>query len=407
MATKDLFSLICATLLTAGVGFAIGGEGSFVLVKHAIDTDIEEADGQSFADITGDGRGNIVAGTGDGGEVYWYERMPDGAWQRHLVADDFLEVEGTISADFNNDGQIEIVILDQASRRRNVPNVWIAKQDNEDPRKNWSKTVIDADAPHVQQGIAFDVSGNGLLDIVYAYEGIENGEGGFYWLENRGGNPLNARNWIKHEIDQVEGAWWIDRNSPKDFNGNGEAKDILVGVRAGGRAPSNAKGGIYIYNSPANPRERWRREVVDDNYPALHVSSGDLTGDGDDRDVVAGASHDSSDRGLFIYEFQNNWRKTAVEESGSWWGTYAFDINGNGRAEIISGRRQPPRLIIFAYDSEDGGYVRKAVDKFRKPDDQIIFADITGDGLKHEFFVGSDPDGLFWLRAYQPSGADQ
>jgi hypothetical protein len=375
--------------------------GEFVLNKHTIDSGIEEGDGQSMADIDGDGKNNIIVGTGDGGEVYWYEKNSPSNWTRYLITDSFIEVEGTLAADFNGDGQIEVIILDQATADPQQPNVFIAKQDSDDPKGTWSLSVLDENAPHVQQGIVFDVNDNGISDFVYAYEGLNDGEGGFYWMEFKGGNPLNANNWTKHEIGQMEGAWWIDYNSPKDFNNNGNSGDILVSARAGGRAPSSASGGIFIYLRPDDPTQPWEKIIVDNDYPVLQISSGDLTGNGDNRDIAAGASHDSDDSGLFIYDFENDWNKNVVEENHNWWGTYVFDINQNGQAEIIAGERTNDTIRIYAFDKEEGRYTLRVSDPFIKPDDQIIFDDISEDGNVTEFFTGSDPDGVFWYQAFQ------
>lgn len=71
-------------------------KGEFVLVKHTIDTEIEEADGQSIADVDGDGRNNIIVGTGDGGEVYWYDKKSPKDSERHLIADGLLKLKGRL-----------------------------------------------------------------------------------------------------------------------------------------------------------------------------------------------------------------------------------------------------------------------------------------------------------------------
>ena len=55
-------------------------------------------------------------------------------------------------------------------------------------------------------------------------------------------------------------------------------------------------------------------------------------------------------------------------------------------------------IRIYAWDEKEERYTRRSSTPFRKPDDQIIFDDITGDGRVREFFVGSDPDGLFWFQ---------
>jgi len=104
-----------------------------------------------------------------------------------------------------------------------------------------------------------------------------------------------------------------------------------------------------ILLKPDDPTHPWERVTIDDSFPTLHVSSGNLTGQGSENDIVAGASHDSRHSGLFIYyNASENWKRSEVESGGDWWGTYAFGINGNGRVS--------------------------------------------------EFFVGSDPDGVFGLR---------
>ncbi|MEX1121033.1 MAG: VCBS repeat-containing protein [Balneolales bacterium] len=376
-------------------------KGSLVLEKNVIDSQVEEGDGQSLADIDGDGSNNIIIGTGDGGEVYWYKKSSSTEWSKHLIADGFIEIEGTIAADFNNDGLIEVIILDQATADPSQPNVYIAKQDTDDPTEAWSVSVLDKDAPHVQQGISYDVNENGFLDFVYAYEGATNGEGGFYWLENNGGNPVISTNWTKHEIGKMDGAWWIDYNSPKDFNNNGNSGDILVSARSGGRSPSAARGGIFIFFRPQNPTDLWEKMAIDTSFTTLHVSSGNLTKNGDDRDIVAGASHDSDDFGLYIYDFSNGWKKIELESDHNWWGTYAFDINKNGNAEIISGERTDNTIRIYAYNETQKKYILQVSDSLLKPDDQIIFDDINKNGHVTDFFVGSDPDGLFWYETFK------
>lgn len=371
-------------------------EGIFVLEKFIIDTTINEGDGQSVADINRDGTNNLIVGTGNGGEVYWYEKVSPGSWQRHLVSKGYHEVEGTIAGDFDNDGQTEIIILDQRGNK-----VVFAKQANNDPGGEWLTLTLDPDANYVQQGIIMDITGNGYPDFIYAFEGSSKGDGGFYWMENKGGNLLDPDNWEKHEMQQFEGAWWIDHNSPRDWGGGGTG-DIAVSVREiRGRNPGSANGGVYILKQPSNPRDKWIKEAVDTSFPVLQVSSGDLTGNGDERDLVAGACHDSEHTGLFIYDHSNEWQRIEVESRHNWWGTYAFDINRNGRAEIISGERTGNTIRIYAFNDELNRYELQASDPFLKPDDQIIFEDIDGNGNKTEFFVGSDPDGVFWYRAFR------
>ena len=373
--------------------------GDLVLEKRVIGDIIEEGDGLSAADIDGDGDLDPIVGTGDGGSVYWLKKRNQTDWSRHLITEGLIEVEGTSAADFDGDGRMEIIIFDQATANPDAPNVYIAKQDTPDPMDGWSLAVLDENAPHVQQGLVFDVDADGDLDLVYAYEGKVDGEGGFYWMEYRGGDVLDSSNWEKYEIDQIEGAWWIDYNSPKDWGGLGNG-DIAVGVRAGGRSPPSALGGVFIYTQPSDPTEEWNRMIVDDDFPVLQVASGNFTGSGE-KDLVAGACHDSADSGLYIYEYDNQWNRIEVESGHDWWGTYAYDIDNDGMFEIISGDRTTKKMNVYAYDGDSGRYKKEATTTFEKPDDQIIFADIDGDGISTEFFVGSDVESiLVWFLTY-------
>ncbi len=384
------------------------GRPQLQLVRHTIDTGIREADGQSLADIDGNGVNNPVVGTGSGGRVFWYERDPADPepWRRHQIAGGFTEIEGTLAADFNGDGRIEVVIFDQATR--NPPGlVAIARQDQDDPRGSWSTTLLDREANHVQQGLVFDITGDGRLDFFYAYEGRGPGDGGFYWLQNLGGDPLDADNWVKHEIDQVSGAWWIDPHGPRDFNDNGNPGDIAVTVREG-RNRQHSSGAVLIYHRPEDPvNDRWEKTVIADlaGNDVLQICSGDFTGNGDARDLVVGvASHRGNapvrHRGLHLYLHDGAagaWTHVRLSSLHTA-AVLGADLTGDGRQEIVAMDRTNHRLQLWRPDpSEQTGFRLEADHPFRKADDLLLVDDINGDGHARDLYVGSDPDGMFWF----------
>lgn len=384
---------------------AEGAAEGWRLEQHVIDNTIEEGDGLSLADVDGDGANNPIVGTGDGGQVYWYAKQGPQDWTRHRIAEGYTEIEGTVAADFNGDGQIEVIIFDQATQ--SPPGlVALAKQDTSDPKGSWSTLILDDTANHTQEGLVHDVSGDGRPDFIYSVEGSGADDGGFYWMQNLGGNPMAADNWVKHTIDQVSGAWWIDNNSPKNFNGNGNSGDILASVREG-RNRANADGRIVIYHRPDNPiNAPWPKTIVADlaGHDVLHVNSADFTGNGDDRDVAVGIGSNrggaESNRGLHIYAF-GTWQRTTLA-SHHYAAVHGQDINGDGRPEIIAMDRTDRELQLWVYSDRTGRYEIAARHDFIKADDQLIFDDIDGDGHRHEFFVGSDPRGLFWFKVHQP-----
>lgn len=382
----------------------------FGLVRHDIDRSLREGDGLAVADLDGDGLLNPVIATGDGGQVYWFERADDGSWIRHLIAEGYTEIEGTIAADFNGDGRIEVVFFDQATRR--PPGlVVLARQQTEDPRDPWSTVVLDDQANHVQQGLVHDITGDGRPDFYYAYEGRGADDGAFCWMQNLGGDPLDPDNWVKHVIDRIDGAWWIDGSGPRDFDDDGLDGDILVSVRES-RNRAHSSGAILIYHQPADPLQGgWRKTVVTDlrGHDPNQVVSGDFTGNGDPRDIAYGVMrrHDrdrESQVGLHLYhrgERFGQWQRHQLS-GDSTVSVRGHDFTGDGTDELIAMAFNRRQVQLWARDPDTGLHTLRAEHPFVKGDDLIVPADITGDGLIREFYLGSDPRGLFWFQVEVP-----
>ncbi|MFW6141973.1 MAG: InlB B-repeat-containing protein [Candidatus Saliniplasma sp.] len=372
-------------------------ENKFDLSKNEIDTDISEADGQSFADIDADGEKEIVVGTGQEGSVYWYNKTENG-WDKHLIYDDGVEIEGTITADFSGDGQMEVIILDQATNSKTDDNIVIANHSG-DPTGNWETTVLDSNAYHSHHGIAHDVSGNGSLDIVYAYEGIDNGEGGFYWLENIGGDVSDANNWVKHEIEQIEGAHGVAIET-RDYNDDGR-EDILARVRNGNRSPTDASTELSIYYKPSDAiNDDWDKEVLInetdiDCDEIISQSIGDLNNDGIENDILFGTKDSDLNNNAKIYRydypFDDNTPEVVVDNENLIYNIQTHDINSDGYDDFVAGIRtgeDNSDSNITIYENVDDNFVEKDRIVMGKPQDRIFFDDIDKNTDDNDFYVG-------------------
>jgi hypothetical protein len=88
----------------------------------------------------------------------------------------------------------------------------------DDPREPWHKRVI-ADVPYGEEMRAFDLDGDGKLDVV----------AGPYWLENRGDGQFEPHLLIDAGFLKSMGLESISRTAIMDVNGDGRP-DILFTV---------------------------------------------------------------------------------------------------------------------------------------------------------------------------------
>ena len=327
--------------------------------KHTIDLGANES--CAFADINGDGRLDIVSGEN------WYEAP---RWIKHRFRDlpylnNYIDNFSDLPLDVNGDGRVDIVSCS-----------WFGKKLNwyENPGRGagvWKEHVIENSSP-VEFAFLVDLDNDGKAREVLPDFGDPKAPRAWYEVVNGA--------FVKHVIAPTSGGHGVGVG---DVNGD-HRNDIIT-----------TKG---WYEAPVDPRNgEWKFHPDFDLGMTgfIHVLA--VNGEGRN-DLVTSLAHDY---GIFWMEqgAEGKWTKHVIDDS--WSQAHALvlaDLNGDGRPEILTGKRymahngrdpgEREPLGVYWYEyrkSEDGRrveWVRHIIDYSTRTGGgmQIAVADIDGDG---------------------------
>jgi len=229
------------------------GGGSFAATPHMI-LDYEWPSFHVF-DLNGDGWDDLIYT--DDRYVYWYENDHSG-WNQHRISNYFNQVDGTGCADFDRDGDMDIV----AGGVQVTDLRWYQN----DGHQNFTERVIRTNyrGPNNAPLGTGDLNGDGRPDFVISSE-----FGNFLeWWENRGGSPPT---FAAHRlISNYNGT----RNSyVVDVNGDGR-NDILS-------AAIGSDSVDWWENRGGSPPTFTRRNIAGNYNGAYDVVGFDADLDGD------------------------------------------------------------------------------------------------------------------------------
>ena len=373
-----------------------------VAIDEVIELPCKDCDGVALGDINKNGKMDILASSGDYGEVFWFEQGADyTAWRKRLIyaMPAFSgEFEGNDLADFDNDGRLEAVSLDQPNG-----NILLHKQ-RELENDVWETVVLQPDRPYVQATLITDYTGDGRPEMLYTWEGDAPGRGGVHLLQFTGDDVMNPDNWTDRALMPHESAWWLARER-RDWTGNGSATDMIYTARNILRRNEGARPGLFLLEVDSHGDFSPTRHVIDENLPhPLHVDFGDISGAGHGNDLVVGGF---DTRIMYWYAWADNWERHELalpEVSGAApnriWNVKTIPLPGN-RDALLAPVTNTNKGALLCYEYVDGDYrpnVLLQLDYRHPIDDRIVLHDLSGNGVPEAIMpdsgVNADGEGL-------------
>lgn len=303
----------------------MAGDDAIPFRKHTLDLGVSEA--VTVVDMNGDGRLDIVSGEN------WYEQLASqpGSGPRFVkhkfrdlpYTNFYLEDLSDLAIDVNGDGYPDVVTCSYWSH----PLTWW-----ENPGASggpWREHIIETRSA-VEFVFLVDILNTGKpLQILPQFG---NRDFSLTWYELAGKGAANP--WIAHAISPNSYGHGIGAG---DVNGDGRT-DIIT--------PQG------WFEAPADPRTgQWVFHAEFDLGATGFIYAADVNGDGTP-DLVTSLGHGY---GIFWYEQRKNsagrrtWVKHLIDDG--WSQSHAMtlaDLNGDGRPELITGKR------YYAHEHDPG-----------------------------------------------------
>lgn len=392
--------LIVGLVLGVGRGAALGQTAPLSGVSELVSTPVPDCDGVAVGDINDDGRVDLLVSSGGNGGVFWFEQGESPTdWQRHAIYGAATEIEGNDLADFDGDGRLEAISLDQDAGE------ILLHRPLGDPRGDWETTAIESDRLYLQTSLSTDLDDDGHPELVYTWEGAEPGAGGVHWLDFEGDAMHDPNAWTDRTMIAHESAWWM---VPRriDVSGDGSAHEILYTARNMKGRNAGARPGLFWIEPGDNPTARWKRHIVDTTLAhPLHVDVGQFSSHGASRDAIVGGFDAKQ---VHYYTGADSWRRHGLDLPG-------FDGESltqiwNVKALPLPGRRRDAMLVIFSrsagsaialYQPRGGQYRGQVVKRlaYSHPmEDRLVLHDLTGDGYPEVLVPDSGGDKLTIFR---------
>jgi hypothetical protein len=320
-------------------------------------TDVE------VVDVDDDGRPDVVALMSD--RLSWFRQSSSGEWhERPIARARFHDVE---VGDLDGDGIVDLVARNQSAFGGDGSHVYLfyGSRDGE-----WKQRAIEGPAG---EGIKLvDIDADGRPDIVL----------NAWWYRNPGAHDASwagyrfARTWDwPHVVVDVA-----------DFDGDGR-RDIVLSPAE----PEGRRYRIAWFQAPVDRTQAWTEHPIDTDVETVYHSLAAADVDLDGRvDIVTAAMHQGQapqEVRMYRRRADGGWERQAIADGGSH-NLRIADIDGDGDLDLFganwSGKRQPVDLWVNRRcdpHSNRDGWVRHVIDASRPGEAAFIGAtDLDGDG---------------------------
>ncbi|HYM11151.1 MAG TPA: VCBS repeat-containing protein [Bryobacterales bacterium] len=286
--------------------------------KHTLD--LGRSESCAVADVNRDGRLDIISGEN------WFEGP---AWTRHKFRSlpfwsNYIDNFSDHAVDVNGDGYLDVVSVAWNAKR-------IAWWENPGPAglragAEWPMHLIDSGFP-VEFSFLVDLDNDGKAMELLPEFGSAQAPLAWYEID-----PTHKGNWIKHQVSDRSYGHGIGAG---DVNGDGRT-DIIT-PKGWFEAPPDPRRGSWTFHPDFDLGATGFIYVLDVNRDGVP-------------DLVTSMAHDY---GIFWMEqdrHSHKWTKHLIDDA--WSQSHALtlaDLNGDGRPELITGKR------LYAHNGHDPG----------------------------------------------------
>jgi hypothetical protein len=282
--------------------------------------------GGTFADLTGNGRQDLVTGQNLDTDLYWFEQPADPRDEstRRLITDDFEKYHDVVVGDVDNDGEDEVVALSQESQTvfyYDVP---------ENPRQEpWptSHCHVIAEDIYVEGAAIADVDGDGENELVAGPNVFSHHDG----------------RWVREEFAP---GWKWTRVAVGDVDDDGAPEIVLTEGDRPYNGDQPGRAGVF------DPTD-WSVTVLRDDLSNPHtVQIADFDGDGRPEICVAemglGGNRDAE---IVAFSSESDgFTETRISRGVPTHEAKAADLTADGRPDLVGKSYSPTNHVDVWYN---------------------------------------------------------
>ncbi|MEQ8524552.1 FG-GAP-like repeat-containing protein [Gracilimonas sp.] len=338
------------TSTLSGQFTVLKSEGAYFTSQNVIYNAPEQPFISIFADINGDGYQDVVAWSETNDNLDWFENNQAGSFGSRTPIASNVNVEFMEPTDIDNDGDIDLVVLDATNRSIKVyPNLGTGLFSS--PYELWNYNTENGISPTFRGFEISDVNGDGLKDFVVGMNYITfSGSTTYYWRvvwhENKGNGTLGDINNIFNYSTFSNPGTQFTNFEVSDYDSDGD-QDALIAINGGsqirlyeneGFGTFSASDYQYIYN-PDNIFDFKVADLNKDGFKDLIISR-QYVGTSFSNNISVTQSNGSQSPPITVLN----------ESPGSANDIRVLDFNGDGNLDIVASYLGLDQITIYTTD---------------------------------------------------------